>query len=90
VSVSKESFTRILDLWSADDLDDEPPKFGWLSNQISPYPDTLSLETHIWLRNRNRRPFIELEPTDDPLALEQREGINLARVEEIVADGSGH
>jgi hypothetical protein len=90
VSVSRESFKRILDLWTAEDLEDEPPKFGWLSNQISPYPDTLNLKTHIWLRNRNRRPFIELEPTDHPLAIEQREGMTLARVEEIVAAGSRH
>jgi hypothetical protein len=29
------------------------------------------------------RPLIELEPTDHPLAIEQRQGITLARVQEI-------
>ncbi|WP_308294565.1 hypothetical protein [Streptomyces sp. RKAG290] len=30
-----------------------------------------------------RRPLIELEPTDHPLAVEQRNGITLDRVREI-------
>ncbi|TCI65203.1 hypothetical protein EVJ21_00995 [Exiguobacterium sp. SH0S2] len=29
------------------------------------------------------RPFIELEPTDHPLAAEQREGITRERIEEL-------
>jgi hypothetical protein len=29
------------------------------------------------------RPYIQLEPTDHPLAVEQRTGITLARVQEI-------
>lgn len=90
VSVSRESFARILELWRAEDLDDEPPKFGWLSNDISDYPETLNLKTNLFLRNRNRRPLIVLEPTDHPLAIEQRQGITLARVEEIAAAGSRH
>jgi hypothetical protein len=28
-------------------------------------------------------PYVELEPTDHPLAIEQREGVTLARVVEI-------
>ena len=90
VSVSRESFIRILDLWDAEDLEDEPPKFGWLSNNISRYPDTLKLKTNLFLRNANRRPSIVLEPTYHPLAIEQREGITLARVEEIIAAGGRH
>jgi hypothetical protein len=31
-----------------------------------------------------------LEPTDHPLAIDQREGITLARVEEIIAAGGRH
>ena len=30
-----------------------------------------------------QRPLITLEPTDHPLAVEQREGITMARVQEI-------
>ncbi|HEX4157709.1 MAG TPA: DUF2199 domain-containing protein, partial [Rhizomicrobium sp.] len=65
--------------------EDEPPKFGWLSNNLSLYPETLSLKTNLHLRGGGIRPFIELEPTDHPLAIEQREGISIERVEEIAA-----
>lgn len=83
-SVSAESFTRILDLWNAPVIENEPPKFGWLCNTISVYPDTLHLRTNLYLRSGNKRPLIELDPTDHPLAIEQRQGISIERVEEIV------
>lgn len=83
VSVSKPSFQRILELWDAPVIEDEPPKFGWLCNALSLYPPTVGLKTHLHLRAGNQRPLIELEPTDHPLAVEQRQGISLQRVEAI-------
>jgi hypothetical protein len=47
------------------------------------YPSTISLKTRVHLRNNGVRPFVELEPTDHPLAVEQRTGITAARVAEI-------
>ncbi len=85
VSVSKESFDRVLDLWNAPVIENEPPKFGWLCNNISVYPPTLNLKTNLHLRGGKIRPSIELEPTDHPLAIEQRQGISIERVEEIAA-----
>lgn len=85
VSVSKESFVRIHELWDSSDVEDEPPKFGWLCNNISVCPATLNLKTNLHLRDGGRRPSIELEPTDHPLAVEQRRGISIKRVEEIAA-----
>jgi hypothetical protein len=87
VSVSEESFKRVLDLWNApaSEIEQEPPKFGWLCNNISLYPPTMSLKTNLHLRSGGPRPFIELEPTDHPLAIEQRQGISIERVEEIAA-----
>jgi hypothetical protein len=90
VSVSEESFERILELWKEEDLADEPPRFGWLNNSLPNYPDTLSLKTHIHVRSGNLRPAVELEPTDHPLAVEQREGITIERLEEIVASLMQH
>ena len=84
-SVSRESFERILELWEAPAIENEPPKFGWLCNNISLYPTTLNLKTNLHLRGGGARPSIELEPTDHPLALEQRQGISIQRVEEIAA-----
>jgi hypothetical protein len=45
----------------------------------------LNLKTHVHARPVGQRPFIELEPTDHPLAVEQRSGITMARVREIAA-----
>ena len=84
VSVSRQSFERVLELWNAPVVENEPPKFGWLCNKISLYPSTINLKTNLHLRAGNARPLIELEPTDHPLAVEQRQGISLGRVEQIV------
>ena len=85
VSVSEASFERIGELWDTEIRDHEPPFFGWLCTELSVYPPTFGLKTNIRLRNNGRRPFIALEPTDHPLAVEQRQGIPLRRVEEIAA-----
>ena len=59
------------------------PFFGWFANRLPGYPDTLSLKTNVHLR-ADLRASIELEPTDHPLALEQRDGITFDRVQAIV------
>ena len=88
VTVTKEGFKRALDLWTAEVIEDEPPLGGRLGNNISTYPDTINLTAHVHLRPGKLRPAIELEPTDHPLAIEQRDGISIARVEEIIAASS--
>jgi len=85
VSQSRESFGRARELFHAPVIDNEPPRFGWLSNNISVYPSTLHLKTHVHYRAGGLRPLIELEPTDHPLAVEQRNGITAERVQEIAA-----
>jgi hypothetical protein len=61
------------------------PFFGWLCTQISCYPvETLALKTMVHFRGGGSRPSIVLEPTDHPLAVDQREGITLDRAWEIV------
>jgi hypothetical protein len=83
VSLSKENFKRAFQLWNTPGRESEPPYFGWLSTALPGYPDTLHLKTHVHTRAVGRRPFVELEPTDHPLAVEQRAGITLDRVQEI-------
>ncbi len=90
VSVSRQSFILIQDLWDADIRSDQPPLFGWLCNEIPGYPSTYALKTHVHLRDHGTRPFIELEPTDHPLATEQREGITLRGVEKIISGTHSH
>ncbi|MFD5438033.1 DUF2199 domain-containing protein [Kitasatospora sp. NPDC127067] len=84
VSLSEQNFARTHDLWDDPVREQEPPYFGWLSTELPVYPDsTLLLKTHVHTRAVGRRPLIELEPTDHPLAVEQRDGITTGRVREF-------
>jgi hypothetical protein len=79
VSQSRANFAR----YAADEA--MAPTFGWLVNRIAHYdPTTFLLKTRVHFRDGNRRPTIELEPTQHPLAVDQRNGITLARAWEIV------
>jgi hypothetical protein len=84
VSLSRDNFTRALSRWTTPGREREQPYFGWLSTELPLYqPSTLSLKTRVHTQPVGQRPLIELEPTDHPLAVEQRTGITLARVQEI-------
>jgi hypothetical protein len=84
VSLKRENFERYVELFEATDLSGEGPFFGWLCNRIAGYPDTLNLKTRVHLRPAPARPRIELEPTDHPLSVHQRQGIALADVQALV------
>jgi hypothetical protein len=84
VSLSPPNFERMSEVWTTPGREQEPPYFGWLSTEIPVYqPSTLNLKTHLRTQPVGVRPLVELEPTDHPLALEQRTGITLARVRQI-------
>lgn len=83
-SLSGANFERVHSLWTTPGREQEPPYFGWLSTELALYdPTTLQLKTHVHTQPVGQRPLIELEPTDHPLAVEQRTGITLARVQEF-------
>jgi hypothetical protein len=83
VSLSRDSFVRTVDLWETPGRENEPPYFGWLSTELPYQPSTLSLKTHVHTQRVGERPLVELEPTDHPLAVEQRDGITVARIQQI-------
>lgn len=84
VSLSRDIFARAVSLWTTPGRENEPPCFGWLSTDLPLYqPSTLQLRTRVHMQPVGTRPLIELEPTSHPLAVEQRTGIRLARVQEI-------
>lgn len=86
VSLSRENFSRAADWWDRPGRESEKPYFGWLTTDLPVYsPTTLNLKTNVHTRPLGERPFVELEPTDHPLAVEQRTGITLDRVREIAA-----
>ena len=82
-SLSQQNFAHFQELYGESQRSHHGPFFGWLCSHIRIYPATLNLKTRVHLRDDSLRPFVELEPTDHPLAVEQREGITPDRVAEI-------
>ena len=82
-SLSRKSFTRVYELWDDPKRVDEPPYFGWLSNSLPGYPETLSLPLDVVTNELDKRPSLVLHDGEHPLVGEQREGITLERAREI-------
>jgi hypothetical protein len=85
VSLSKANFDLFIACFDEPKRSHVGPFLGWLSAALPLYPSTENLKTHVHLQDDGIRPFIELEPTDHPLAVEQRNGITADRVAEIYA-----
>lgn len=84
VSLSEENFVRASELWATVGRENEPPYFGWLQSEFYCYSEsTLNLKTNLHTQPLGERPLVELEPTDHPLSIEQRNGITLQRVQQI-------
>jgi hypothetical protein len=85
VSLKEENFFIWQENYSAARRSHIGPFFGWLCTQVPGYPETLHLKATAYLRDNSKRPYIELEKTEHPLAVEQRDGITVDRVQEILA-----
>lgn len=85
-SQSEATYLEVAALWESDERVKTGPHFGWLCNRIPCYPDSLHLKTHVHQRAVGLRPFVELECTDHPLAVDQRNGIELDRLQKIVEE----
>lgn len=85
VSLSHDSFLRYAELHDDETREPGAHFVGWLCSAIPGYPDPGDepLKAALHIRPWPTRPSIELEPTDYPLAVEQREGITVDRVREI-------
>lgn len=83
VSQSAASMRQIGESWERPGREHDPPTFGWLCNRLPGYPDTSLLKTMAHTRPVGERPWIELEPTEHPLSLEQRFGISPRRAREL-------
>lgn len=89
-SLSRASFEHARAHWTDPERDHEPPYFGWLCTVLPTYPSTLHLQTMVHARKPGQVPWIEVEPTEHPLAVEQRAGIPWSRVEQIAHVALGH
>lgn len=90
VSLSERSFEEMQELWESPEREAHGPYFGWLCTAIPAYPDTMYLKTMVHQRAVGLRPLVELEPTDHPLAVQQRAGIDpsqlLAAIHDAIRD----
>jgi hypothetical protein len=84
-TLSAKNTAREADMADNPDRVHEPPYFGWFANRIWQYPDTLNLKCNVISRAAGLRPCIELQETDLPLALDQRNGIAYERFLELSA-----
>ncbi|WP_166297401.1 DUF2199 domain-containing protein [Bradyrhizobium sp. 26S5] len=84
-TLSRENFERYVASFDSGGQDGMGPWFGWFSNCLQGYPETLNLKCRVHLKSGRQRPKIELEPTEHPLAVEQRLGVTFDRVLEIYA-----
>lgn len=84
VSLSEESFLKFIEYFSQEKRSHIGPFFGWHCGDFKVYDvSCVNLKTKVHLRDNGIRPYIELEPTDHPLSVEQREGITKERLVEI-------
>jgi hypothetical protein len=84
-SLSEKNFMRYVELKNDAAIRAEPSYFGWFSNHISIYPETLGLKCNVELQNAKLRPRIMLEPSDHPLSREQAQGITMQRAIAILS-----
>lgn len=83
-TLSQKNFKLAVDNWDVEGREKIlEPAFGYLSTPLPLYPDTMNLNMLTHTLPVGSLPFFELEPTNHPLALEQRFGITMARVHEI-------
>lgn len=83
LSLSHTNYQRAEACWNQPGRESEPPYFGWLNTALPVYPTTINLKTHVHSRPVGQRFVVQLEPTDHPLAIEQRTGITWERVQQI-------
>ena len=78
-SISRQNF----DLYATGDRS-AGSYFGWFSNRLPGYDDTLNLKCALRLQDKGKRPLVELEPTGHQLSIDQRQGVTLERALELI------
>lgn len=80
ISLSQTNFEKYKENFKSNE---EAMYFGWFSNKLPYYSDTLSLKTEVHVRQNGVRPYITLEHTDHPLCLDYHHGISWEKAAEI-------
>jgi hypothetical protein len=84
-TLSKKNFDIYVSTFDEGNQGGLGPWFGWFSNCLKGYPDTLNLKCQVYPQEGRKRPYVEIEPTDNRLYIEQRDGITFERVLELYA-----
>jgi len=83
VSPSEENYLTWRDNFGEPKRSHVGPFLGWLNAWLKPYPDTMNLKTMVHLRDDGIQPYIEIEPSNHPLSIEQQNGVSVERLSEI-------
>ncbi|MFD9336319.1 DUF2199 domain-containing protein [Streptomyces sp. NPDC060028] len=63
VSLSRDNFSRALEMWNTESREAEEPYFGWLSTELALYSEsTINLKTHAHTRPVGKRPSSSWSP----------------------------
>ena len=81
--VSPTNFVRTNELWTMEGREAEAAFPGWLNTQLPVFGDTFNLEVSVQTQRVGKRPHFTVVDEEHPLAVEQRNGIKMRRVEEI-------
>jgi hypothetical protein len=88
-TLSRKNFEIYTNHFDSGAREDFGPWFGWFSNRLKGYPETLNLKCRLHPQARRQRPWIELEPIEHPLVQDQCGGITYDPLLEIYAN-NGH
>ena len=88
-TLSRPNFEKYVETFDRGFEGDEGPWFGWFSNRLKSYPDTLALPCDVYPQASRQRPHLVVTDYAHPLALDIREGITPERLLEIYAT-NGH
>jgi hypothetical protein len=83
VNVSRTSFLKFQRLLGVADRSHHGPLAGKLCSPPRPYPDSMNLRAKVHFRDDGLRALVELEASEHPLAIEQRNGITRKRLSDI-------
>ena len=83
--ISPRDFMHIHEHWHTPGREAAKPYTGWLNTSLPLYGRTLNLAVEVHTQPVGRRPHFHVTDALHPLAREQRDGISLARVQEIAA-----
>jgi hypothetical protein len=83
-TLSKANFQRMSEVWNAEGRESEPPYFGWLSNQIPGFPDSLNLKLLVRTEPLGFRPRFEVVDEKHPLCIAQRGGITGEQADHLI------